>query len=104
LLHEARRVAKLQHNGIVSVYDVRRDGEKVFIVSQLIEGKNLAETIASNRPNQEQSIRIVAAVADALHYAHEQGFIHFDIKPSNVLIDKNGTKLITDFGIATSAD
>jgi len=104
LLHEARRAAKLQHNGIVSVYDVGRDGEKVFIVSELIEGKNLAETIASNRPNQEQSIRIVADVADALHYAHEQGFIHFDIKPSNVLIDKNGTTLITDFGIATSAD
>jgi eukaryotic-like serine/threonine-protein kinase len=104
LLHEARRAAKLQHNGIVSVYDVGRDGEKVFIVSELIEGKNLAETIASERPNQEKSIRIVADVADALHYAHEQGFIHFDIKPSNILIDKNGTTLLTDFGIATSAD
>jgi len=104
LLLEARRAAKLQHNGIVSVYDVGKDGERVFIVSELIEGKNLAETIASNRPNHEQAIRIVADVADALHYAHEQGFIHFDIKPSNILIEKNGTTLLTDFGIATSSD
>ena len=104
LLLEARRAAKLQHNGIVSVYDVGKDGERVFIVSELIEGKNLAEIIASNRPNQEQAIRIVADVADALQYAHQQGFIHFDIKPSNILIDKNGTTLLTDFGIATSAD
>ena len=104
LLLEARRAAKLQHNGIVSVYDVGKDGERVFIVSELIEGKNLAEIIASNRPNHEQAIRIVADVADALHYAHEQGFIHFDIKPSNILIEKNGTTLLTDFGIATSSD
>lgn len=104
LLEEARRAAKLRHPGIVSIYDVGRDDGLVFIVADLIEGENLAELIDRQRPAPREAARIVAEVADALQFAHEQGFVHRDIKPANILIDEHGRPHITDFGIAATVE
>lgn len=104
LPEEARRAAKLRHAGIVSVHDVGRDEGLVFIVADLIEGQNLAELIDGHRPSPLDSARIIAEVADALQFAHEQGFVHRDIKPANILIDRHGRPHITDFGIAATVD
>ena len=104
LLEEARRAAKLRHPGIVSVYDVGRDDGLVFIVSDLIEGQSLAEMIERNRPKPSDAARIIADVADALQFAHDQGFVHRDIKPANILIDLQGRPHITDFGIAATVE
>ena len=104
LLEEARRAAKLRHPGIVSIHDVGRDDGLVFIVADLIEGQNLAELIDRQRPAPYGAARIVADVADALQFAHEQGFVHRDIKPANILIDGHGRPHITDFGIAATVD
>ena len=103
-LDEARKAAKLRHPGIVSVHDVGRDDDLFFIVSDFIDGKNLAEIIANGHPAPMEAARIVAEIAENLHVAHENGFIHRDIKPANILVDEQGHPLITDFGIAASIE
>ena len=103
-LEEARKVAQLKHPGIVPVYDVGRDGNWLFIVSDFIDGENLADRIARARPDWRESARLMAEVADILQYAHEQGFVHRDIKPANILLDGHGKPYLTDFGIAISGN
>lgn len=104
LLHEARRAAKLRHSGIVAVHDVGRHDGSVFIVSDLIEGRSLAEVISEEKPPSRQAAEWIAECADALQTAHDQGFVHRDIKPSNILIDHQGRALVTDFGIAATTE
>jgi tetratricopeptide (TPR) repeat protein/tRNA A-37 threonylcarbamoyl transferase component Bud32 len=101
---EARRVAGLKHPGVVPVFDVGRDGDSCFIVSEFVEGGSLADRIARDRPMTPEAVRLVAEVAETLAYAHRQGFIHRDIKPANILIDRHGRALLADFGIARSPD
>jgi RIO-like serine/threonine protein kinase len=102
LLDEARRAAKLRHPGIVPVIDVGSDGDRAFVVSSFIEGPNLAEVIEKDRPSPTEAARIVADIAEALHFAHREGFVHRDIKPENVLLDAERRPLLTDFGLAAS--
>jgi len=102
LLQEARRVAKLRHPGIVPIHDVGHDEGIWFFVSDLMDGQTLADL--SQKPTPAEAGHLVAQVADALHYAHEQGFIHRDIKPSNILLDNQGRPQITDFGIAVTTE
>lgn len=102
-LTEARRVARLRHDGIVPVYDVGVDGDGCFIVSEFLEGGSLADRLAGQRPSREQAIRWIAEVADALEYAHLHGVVHLDIKPPNILVDHHGRAKVADFGIAQSA-
>jgi serine/threonine protein kinase len=101
---EARRVARLKHPGIVPVFDVGRDGDVCFIVSEFVEGGSLGDHLSRNPPTQQQAIRWIAEIADALEYAHLHGVIHRDIKPANILIDHHGRALLADFGIAQSAN
>jgi tetratricopeptide (TPR) repeat protein len=101
---EARRVARLEHIGVVQVFDVGREGDSCFIVSRLVEGGSLADRIGESRPVPQEAVRLVAEVAETLAYAHRQGFVHRDIKPGNILIDHEGRALLTDFGISRSPD
>jgi serine/threonine protein kinase len=100
---EARRVARLKHPGIIQVYDSGRDGDSCFIVSEFVEGGSLADQLKKNRPNQDQAIRWMIEIAEALEYAHAHGVVHRDIKPANILIDHHHRALLADFGIAQSA-
>jgi WD40 repeat protein/Flp pilus assembly protein TadD/tRNA A-37 threonylcarbamoyl transferase component Bud32 len=100
---EARRVAKLNHPGIVTVHDVGIINGKCYIVSEFVEAGSLGQFMAASEVSQEQAIRWIAEIADALGYAHDQGVIHRDIKPPNILINQHGRALIADFGIAQSA-
>jgi hypothetical protein len=102
LLHEARRVAQLRHPGIVAVHDVAHDDKTLFVVSDFIGGENLAQLLQPVDP--WEAARLAADVAEALHFAHEQGFVHRDIKPANILIDKQGRPLVADFGIAATGE
>jgi formylglycine-generating enzyme required for sulfatase activity/tRNA A-37 threonylcarbamoyl transferase component Bud32 len=100
---EARRVARLKHPGIVPVHDVGSEDDQCFIVSEFAEGGSLAGQVSREKPSQDQVLRWMCEVADALEYAHLHGVIHRDIKPANILIDHHGRALLADFGIAQSA-
>ncbi len=104
LLQEARRVAKLRHAGIVAVHDVGHDEQILFVVSDFIEGQSLAQLLEAKPPVPWDAAKLVARIAEALHFAHEQGFVHRDIKPANILIDQQGQPLIADFGIAATSE
>ena len=99
LLEEARKVARLRHPGIVTVYDVGQHDGEPFIVSDFVSGTTLCE---AGPFTPVQAAGLVAEIAESLHAAHEQGFVHKDIKPANILIDQQGRPLLTDFGIATA--
>src|SRR5690606_19734653 len=91
-----------------SIYDVGQDDEIHYIVMELIEGSTLNDIIKERAPLQpDEAVRIASQICDALDHAHQNGIIHRDIKPHNILISKNGRIKVTDFGIAravTSSD
>jgi serine/threonine-protein kinase len=106
LIAEARRAAALEHDNIVRIYHViAGDDGSAFIVMQFVDGPTLADLIRTEGPlSYSAAVKITLDVARALTYAHEQGFVHLDIKPSNILIDKNGRALVADFGVAVHHD
>jgi len=100
-LREARLVAGLDHPHIVPVYDVGgTDDFPCFAVSKYIDGTTLWERMRRQRHSHAEAAELIATLAEALHYAHQKGLVHRDIKPGNVLIDRQGTPFIADFGLA----
>lgn len=98
---EARILARLDHPNIVPVYDIERmDDGRLLIVSKFIEGSNFAVKLKNGRLGHAEAARLVATVADALHYAHLQGLVHRDVKPANILIDVSEKPYVADFGLA----
>jgi formylglycine-generating enzyme required for sulfatase activity len=98
-LREAQTAAKLRHPNIVTVHEVGHDGDRVFIVSDFIPGITLAEQLKIAAPTCQQAAQWCATVADALDYAHENGVIHRDMKPGNVMLEKDKPHVL-DFGLA----
>ena len=105
-VREAQLVARLDHPGIVPVYDVGRAEDGLcYIVSKYINGMTVHQRCRRGRLPVEESVRIVIAVAEALQFAHDDGIIHRDLKPSNILLSTDGQVFLTDFGVAlTTAD
>jgi eukaryotic-like serine/threonine-protein kinase len=99
-LDEARKAASLRHPAIVHVYDVGADPDGWYIVSEFIDGTSLRDRAAAGRVPAEQTARIAATVAGALHAAHLAGLVHRDVKPGNILLDRAGNAYLTDFGLA----
>ncbi len=100
-LREARAVAQLKHPSIVSLYDTgHTDDDVCFLVTEYIAGETLEKHLQSTRLDDRAAARLVAEIADALQYAHEQGVIHRDVKPSNILLDMQGRPHLMDFGLA----
>jgi len=98
---EAQAAARLNHPGIVSVYDSGTDGETPYIVMQFIEGRTLADYLASGKTIPPmKAAQVGKEIAEALAAAHAEGVIHRDIKPANVMVTREGKVLVMDFGIA----
>jgi predicted Ser/Thr protein kinase len=99
-LHEARTAAGLEHPGIIRIYDFGRHEGVAFAVMQYVDGPSLKESLASQPVSHARAVEILIDIAEALHYAHKRGFIHRDLKPGNVLMDKDEKPHIADFGLA----
>src|SRR5262249_18605700 len=100
-LTEARTVANLDHPNIVPVHDVgSTEDSPCYLVSKYIDGTDLATRLNQSRLSIHEAVELVAKVAEALQYAHEQGLVHRDIKPGNILLDKSGNPFVADFGVA----
>lgn len=103
-LREARHAARLRHPRIVQIYEVARENGLPYIVSEFIEGLNLADIMSGRRLSFREAAQLVAQIADVLDFAHREKVIHRDIKPSNVLIDSTGNAYLCDFGLARRSE
>src|SRR5262249_25632750 len=97
---EARAVARLQHPHIVAVYDSGLDGAQHYIVYALVEGQSLAQALGPDGIDPKRAAWLTARLAEALHYAHERGILHRDVKPANVMLDDRSQPVLVDFGLA----
>ncbi|WP_317414549.1 serine/threonine-protein kinase [Thermophilibacter provencensis] len=105
-LAEARTACMLGHPNIVTVFDFESDGAYAYIVMEYVDGLNLAELLArveGGRLTCEECAQVLDSVARALEFAHENRVLHLDIKPTNIMIDRQGVVKLADFGMATLA-
>ena len=102
-LHEAQAVAKLEHQNVVKVFDVRMFRGRPFIAMEYISGPSLAQVIARAEPMSiQRKLEVLEELCGGLAWAHAVGIIHRDVKPGNVMLDGRGHVKIVDFGIAKS--
>jgi serine/threonine-protein kinase len=102
---EARSVAQLSHPNIVTVIDRGEQDGRQYIVFEYVNGENLKALVQRVGPlPEEEAVRLALQIARALGFAHDNGLVHRDVKPQNVLLNGDGQAKVTDFGIARSLD
>ena len=104
LLREAQAIAKLSHPNVVSVYDVGRHQDRVYIAMEFVDGQTLGAWLEEAPRAWTDVVRVFAAVAEGLQSMHELGIVHRDLKPDNILVDGSGRPRIIDFGLARAHD
>jgi predicted Ser/Thr protein kinase len=98
---EAQAAGKLRHDNIVSIYDMGEENGVPYMTMEFIEGQSLSKRLKDKGPLPlSEAVSIMRQVAMGLSYAHEQGIVHRDVKPDNILIESKGRAVVTDFGIA----
>ena len=101
---EAQACARLSHPNIVTVFDMGEEEGRLFIVMEMLDGEELRQLVAQRKALPlEDKLTIMMQVCDGLHYAHQKGIVHRDIKPGNIMVLRNGQVKILDFGIALIA-
>jgi len=101
-LREAKTAARLNHPGVVTVYDVAEDGGRPWIVMQLVSARSLDQVLATSGPlSARRAAEVGLQLLSVLSVAHAAGVMHRDVKPSNVLLGRDDRAVLTDFGIAT---
>ena len=105
-LGEARTACLLAHPNIVRVLDFEMEGAYAYLIMEYVDGLNLAELLSrveGGTLSHDECAHMVASVGRALAFAHENGVLHLDIKPTNIMVDRRGTVKLADFGMATLA-
>jgi predicted Ser/Thr protein kinase len=97
---EAQALARLNHPNLVTVYDYGQDGPFGWLIMEYVEGSNLRDLIRAGRLEPAEALALVPKICDALQFAHDQGVVHRDVKPENILLDRRGQVKIADFGLA----
>lgn len=102
---EAQAVAKISNAGVVQVHDWGQEGDSYYMVMEYVRGKNLRQILASHRRlSPKQAAQVTGQVLGALDAAHEQGVVHRDVKPENVMVSTEGRVKVADFGIARAVE
>ncbi|MEU8250498.1 protein kinase [Nonomuraea sp. NPDC048916] len=100
---EARAMATINHPGVVDVYDYGVSGDTVYLVMKFVDGEPLDRLLARlGRIPPQPAMELIAQAASALQAVHDRGIVHRDVKPGNLLVQRDGTLVLTDFGIARS--
>jgi predicted Ser/Thr protein kinase len=100
---EAKALASLSHPNIVGIHDSGVHDGVPYLIMEYVEGTSLRKLIAARKLTAEQALQVVPQICDALAYAHAHGVVHRDVKPENILIDREGRVRIADFGLAKLA-
>ena len=104
-VREARLAARLSHPNVVSVFDAGEDGGRLYIVTEYVDGENLAELLARRgRIPPDEARGLALQAAQGLAHAHAAGLVHRDVKPQNLILRRDGTLKVADFGIARAAE
>jgi serine/threonine protein kinase len=103
LVEEARKLAGCEHPGLVRVIDLDFHESRPFVVMEYVRGPNLEHHCELTPPSARQSAKLVSELAEAAAHIHEQGLVHQDIKPKNVLVDGKGRARLIDFGLARAS-
>jgi serine/threonine-protein kinase len=98
---EARLVAQLEHPSIVPLFDFWREPDNAYLVMRWMRGGSLKESLTQGNWDAESAAQLVNQIAAALNAAHQQGIVHQNLKPSNILLDEEGNAYLSGFGIAT---
>ncbi|RPH47520.1 MAG: serine/threonine protein kinase, partial [Planctomycetota bacterium] len=96
---ESQALARLDHAGVVKVFDAGSEGDKAYLVMELVAGESLAKVLAAKRLDRRALLRLLEKVARGVQHAHEKGVIHRDLKPENILVTGEEPK-VADFGLA----
>jgi hypothetical protein len=104
LAQEARALERLVHPGLISLLDTGTVGDQAYLVMELVDGPSLSTFLRDGPLSSQDTATLGARLADALAYVHEQGIVHRDVKPSNVLLGSDGEAWLGDFGVAQLHD
>ena len=106
--YEVAVLGRLQHPGIARIYDSGTadtgQGSQPYFVMELVEGESLLDYVRGHGLDTDQRIELLAKICDAVHHAHQKGVIHRDLKPTNILVDRQGQPKVLDFGVARAID
>ena len=100
---EAQALARLNHPGIVTLYEFGQADGLFYFLMEFVDGVNLRQLLQNGRVSPREALAIVPQICDALQFAHDQGIVHRDIKPENILLDRRGWVKVADFGLAKLA-
>jgi len=101
---EARALAKLNHQNIVAVHDIGQANDLYYFIMEYVDGPTLRQLVDAGELQPAEALSIVPQICDALQFAHDQGVVHRDIKPDNILLDSKGQVKVADFGLAKLLD
>src|SRR5215472_9789949 len=100
MLAEARAASNLHHPGITTIYEVGEDGDTIFLVMELVEGRTLRSLLSDGPLEPKRIVELGTQLAEALALAHSRGVFHGDIKPENIVVQPDGRAKLLDFGVA----
>ena len=103
-LREARATSQLAHPNIVRIYDFVKSGNKVFIVSELVEGVSLRTYLHESEESLDTHLKLMITLCRAIDHAHAHSVVHRDLKPGNIMVDREGQPHVLDFGLSQSID
>jgi serine/threonine protein kinase len=100
LLSEARTISQIQHPNIVAIFDVGKERQRPYLVFEFVEGELLSDRLRQGAPSLHAALDIITGILSGIDQVHRKGIVHRDLKPANIILSREGTPKVMDFGIA----